>query len=62
MSDVLQILPIYAFMLIPVWIPLAAMSIGGLTDLVRGASRRAAPAHRTVSPVGPRVPAGGTAR
>ncbi|UUW91228.1 hypothetical protein ABFU82_21365 [Nocardioides sp. WV_118_6] len=48
MRDLLQLVPIYAFMLIPVWIPLAAVTIGALLDVLR--------------PVGPRVPAAGTAR
>jgi hypothetical protein len=62
MSDLLQILPIYAFMLIPVWIPLAAITIGALSDAIRGPVRRVAPARRAVRTAGPRVPAAGTAR
>lgn len=67
MSDLLPLLPIYAFMLIPVWIPLIAMTFGGLRDVIAAPARRtsrvtAQPAHaRTVSPAGPRVPAAGTA-
>lgn len=74
MRDLMTLVPIFAFMLIPLWIPLAAMAFGALHDAVvapaRMARRTAAraahpapPAHRAaVSPVGPRVPAAGTAR
>ena len=72
MSDLLQVLPIYAFMLIPVWIPLIAMSLGGLSDLVAASSLRTSRASKTQvqpSPVvrtlshsaGPQVPAARTA-
>lgn len=70
MRDVMTLVPIFAFMLIPLWIPLAAMAFGALHDAVvaparmaRSARRTAAaqPAHRAVSPAGPRVPAAGTA-
>lgn len=49
MSDALQLLPIYLFMLIPVWIPLAATVFGTLSDLVR-APAKAAAAHREAAP------------
>lgn len=71
MSDLLQLVPIYAFMLIPVWIPLAAVLIGALSDVVRAPAKAvahhqaAAPAHsagRRISPAGPRVAAAGTSR
>lgn len=71
MRDVMTLVPIFAFMMIPLWIPLAAMVFGALHDAVvaparsaRSARRTAAarPAHEAVSPVGPRVPAAGTAR
>ncbi|GAA4084460.1 hypothetical protein ACFFOS_21695 [Nocardioides kongjuensis] len=66
MHDVMTLVPIFAFMLIPLWIPLAAMAFGALHDAVVAparAARRTASAHRApVSPVGPRVPAAGTAR
>lgn len=71
MSDLLQLLPIYLFMLIPVWIPLITMTFGALHDAFsptrRAASARAAAQHRAVptvreiSPAGPRVHAAGTA-
>lgn len=67
MSDLLQLLPIYAFMLIPVWIPLVTMTVGGLRDAIAAPARgtatqpRAAHAAQRVSPSGPRVPAAGTA-
>ncbi|MCX6398821.1 MAG: hypothetical protein NTX33_02680 [Propionibacteriales bacterium] len=67
MTDLLQLLPIYLFMLIPVWIPLIAMTIGGLRDAISAPARRVAAqpraghAARKVSPAGPRVPAAGTA-
>lgn len=66
MSDVLQVLPIYAFMLIPVWIPLGTAIVGAVADAivapVRPAARRfVVPARRGVS-AGRPVPAGGTAR
>ncbi|MCR1781098.1 hypothetical protein KVF89_01005 [Nocardioides carbamazepini] len=74
MRDVMTLVPIFAFMLIPVWIPLVAMAFGALHDAVAAPARlarsargiTARPAHRapggSVSPVGPRVPAAGTAR
>lgn len=68
MRDVMTLVPIFAFMLIPVWIPLVAMVLGALHDAVAGPARLARrttrqPAHRSsVSPAGPRVPAAGTAR
>lgn len=71
MNDLLQLLPIYTFMLIPVWIPLAAVLFGALSDLVKAPAKAVAhhqaavPAHsagRRVSPVGPRVAAAGTSR
>ena len=66
MSDLLQLLPIFTFMLIPVWIPLIAMVVGALSDLAKApkkvaGARSAAPA-RSVSPAGRPVPAAGTAR
>lgn len=69
MSDLLQVLPIYAFMLIPVWIPLIAMTVGGLRDMITAPARRTSqarvqPAHaaRAVSRSGgPQVRAAGTA-
>lgn len=72
MHDLMTLVPIFAFMLIPLWIPLAAMAFGALHDAVvapaRAVRRTTAahapqPAHRAaVSPVGPRVPAAGTAQ
>ncbi|TQK68740.1 MULTISPECIES: hypothetical protein [unclassified Nocardioides] len=68
MRDLLTLVPIFAFMLIPLWIPLAAMAFGALHDVVAAPGRLARrtvaqPAHRAaISPVGPRVPAAGTAR
>ena len=70
MSDLLQLLPIYTFMLIPLWIPLVAVVVGALTDAVKApakavAHHQAAPAHsagRRISPVGPQVAAAGTSR
>ncbi|GAA1507278.1 hypothetical protein GCM10009788_09020 [Nocardioides humi] len=71
MRDLMTLVPIFAFMLIPVWIPLAAMAFGALHDAVVAPARRARaprrtrqaqPGHRAVSPAGPRVPAAGTAR
>lgn len=63
MSDLLQVLPIYAFMLIPVWIPLIAMTIGGLRDMLAAPARRTRQTVvRTVShSAGRQVPAAGTA-
>lgn len=66
MSDVLQVLPIYAFMLIPVWIPLGAALVGAVADAVSAPARMSrrrsvVPARREVS-AGRPVPAGGTAR
>lgn len=71
MSDLLQLLPIYLFMLIPVWIPLATMTFGALHDAIaaparrtgssRAAQHRAVHAAREISPAGPRVHAAGTA-
>ena len=74
MHDLMTLVPIFAFMLIPLWIPLAAMAFGALHDAVLAparvarssrSARSARSARRTspeVSPVGPRVPAAGTAR
>ncbi len=70
MSDLLQLLPIYTFMLIPLWIPLIAAAVGLVADAVKAPAKAAAhhaaarPAgrHTGVSPVGPRVLAEGTAR
>lgn len=60
MHDLMTLVPIFAFMLIPLWIPLAAMAFGALHDAVRVPARAA---RRTaVSPVGPRVRAAGTGR
>lgn len=73
MSDLLQLLPIFTFMLIPVWIPLVAAAFGLVSDAVKapskalahqGAARTTAPPtgrHAGVSPVGPRVLAAETA-
>ena len=50
MRDLLQLVPIFAFMLIPVWIPLVAMVCGAVHDALRatvGPSARAA--RRTAS-------------
>lgn len=71
MSDLLQLVPIYAFMLIPVWIPMAAVAFGALIDVVKAPAKvvaphpSAAPAHsagRRISSAGPRVAAAGTSR
>lgn len=70
MSDLMTMLPIFAFMLIPVWIPVIAMTFGGLSDVVRAsrstASRVAHTPHhaRRTAPVsvGRPVPAAGTAQ
>ena len=35
----ITLLAMFAFMLIPVWIPLVAVSLGYVSDLVRGGSR-----------------------
>ncbi len=34
MRDLMTLLPIFAFMMIPVWIPLVAMAFGALHDAV----------------------------
>lgn len=75
MSDLMQLVPIFTFMLIPLWIPLVAAVVGLLADAVKapakvvthpGAAARAAGRHAAqaahVTPVGPRVLAEGTAR
>lgn len=69
MSDLLQILPIFTFMLIPVWIPLVAAAFGLATDAIKAPARVASPGaarpagrHAGVSPVGPRALAAETAR
>ena len=78
MNDLLQLVPMFAFMLIPVWIPLAAAAFGLVSDAIKapakvvahpGAAARAAGRHAAhaaqaahVTPVGPRVLAEGTAR
>ncbi|GAA4816326.1 hypothetical protein ACFQ0K_07875 [Nocardioides caeni] len=66
MSDLMTMLPIYAFMLIPVWIPVIAMTCGALADALRASrdtARGLAHAHPTrVVSAGRPVPAGGTAR
>ncbi|GAA3549787.1 hypothetical protein [Nocardioides daeguensis] len=72
MHDLMTLVPIFAFMLIPLWIPLAAMAFGALHDAVLAPARAARrtttggvaqPAPRgAVNPGGPRVPAAGTAR
>ena len=50
MSDLLQLLPIYLFMLIPVWIPLATVALGAVSDALRApgrvAGRHQADTHR----------------
>ncbi len=61
-----QIAAILAFMLIPLWIPLAAVAVGTVTDAVRGGGRavattarssaRTAPAHRRADAVAVAVP------
>ena len=70
MNDLLQLVPMFAFMLIPVWIPLVAAAFGLVSDTIKapakavahhGAARRAG-RPTEVSPVGPRVLAEGTAR
>lgn len=71
MSDLLQLLPIYTFMLIPVWIPVVAAVFGLASDAIKapakavahqGAAARSAGRHAHVSPAGPRVLAAETAR
>jgi hypothetical protein len=68
MHDLMTLVPIFAFMLIPLWIPLAAMAFGALHDAVvaparvAGVSRSARRTTQAVSPVGPRVRSAGTAR
>jgi len=75
MSDLMQLLPIFTFMLIPVWIPLAAAAFGLVSDAIKapakvvarpGAAARAAGRHAAqaahVTPAGPRVLAAETAR
>ncbi|HWJ09730.1 MAG TPA: hypothetical protein VNS46_10165 [Nocardioides sp.] len=68
MHDLLQLLPIYTFMLIPVWIPLVAAAFGLLSDAITSparVARRHGVAGRhpgQVSPAGPRVLAAETAR
>lgn len=70
MSDLLQLLPIYTFMLIPLWIPLIAAGVGLVSDLVKApakavvrAEARAEARHAAhLSPAGPPVLAEGTAR
>lgn len=40
MSDALLIFaPLFAFMFIPVWIPLVAVAVGGATDAMRSSRR-----------------------
>lgn len=59
----MTLLPIYAFMLIPVWIPMIAMAIGGLTDAVQASRAAASHAARSTSvSAGRPAPAAGTAR
>ena len=70
MNDLLQLVPIFAFMLIPVWIPLVAAAFGLVYDAIKAPARavahqgaaRAAGRHAGVSPAGPPVLAEGTAR
>ena len=68
MHDLMTLVPIFAFMLIPLWIPLAAMAFGALHDAVVAparvarVSRSARRTTQAVSPAGPPVPAAGTAR
>lgn len=70
MSDLLTMLPIFLFMLIPVWIPLIAAAFGALADAVRAPGRSVArqedaparPAADRVSPAGRLAPAAETAR
>ncbi|MBM7517755.1 hypothetical protein [Nocardioides nitrophenolicus] len=61
----MTLVPIFAFMLIPLWIPLAAMAFGALHDAVAAPARlrrRTTTEPARVSPSGPRVRAAGTAR
>lgn len=62
----MTLLPIYAFMLIPVWIPIVAMLIGGVSDTVRASRTAATTAASTARAAtvsgGRQVPAAGTAR
>ncbi|NYI44704.1 hypothetical protein BJ993_001784 [Nocardioides aromaticivorans] len=66
----MQLVPIFTFMLIPVWIPLVAAAFGMVSDAIKAPAKavthhgaaRPAPRHAGVSPVGPRVLAEGTAR
>ena len=62
MNDVLQLLPVYAFMLIPVWIPLTTALLGRVYDVLRAPVRRTPARKAALRPAGPRVPAAGTAR
>lgn len=66
MSDLMQLVPIFAFMLIPVWIPLVAAAFGLVSDAIKAPARAVARAEGRqathLSPAGPRVLAEGTAR
>ncbi len=66
MRDLMQLVPIFTFMLIPVWIPLVAAAFGLVSDAVKAPAKAVARADARhagqVSPVGPRVLAEGTAR
>lgn len=63
MRDLMTLLPIFAFMLIPVWIPMIAMIVGALRDAAFGRTTPTVrPAARRVSPAGPQVLVAGTAR
>lgn len=65
MSDLMTMLPIFLFMLIPVWIPLATMAVGAIADAVKAPARlgsRVASRDQAVTPAGRRVPAAGIAR
>ena len=57
MSDLAKMLPIYLFMLIPVWIPLATMACGALVDAIKApakvGARTAAPAGRRTTALAP---------
>lgn len=62
MSDLLQLLPIYTFMLIPVWIPLVTAAFGLVSDAIKAPARAVVHREAGVSPAGPRVLSAETAR
>lgn len=66
MSDLMQLVPIYTFMLIPVWIPLVSAAFGLVSDALKAPAKAVARADARhagkLSPAGPRVLAEGTAR